>query len=247
MIDVITPIYNVDLKIFKQNIFQWFNKLPINNLIIGIGKENKELGNILSNYRKVKIIYQYNYKTLGYCLQELIKKVNTPYFIYFHSDVSINEYWFNSMWNNKVKGIIESLKDNSFDIQPKRFRSYSGAQLIYTDCLKDLNWQDDYIYTSEDLLIQNHIISNGFNYIKLPIYHTHFTTNNIRTKNRKTILNWQYKALIKYGIPEKHLLSYLLKTVKAIKKEFGYKIKIKKEINRLNPDSNWLTFYNENK
>ena len=153
--DIICPIHYLDLDSFKLFIQTWAQNIPIRRLIIGLGNENVELKKFLFQYCvsepfSFELIEQFDHKTLGYCLQELINQVETEYFIFLHADVEIPQNWFEKMWASRVKGIVESLKAPSFGpdsfIQASKKRAYSGAQLILKESVENLNFGDDFVY-----------------------------------------------------------------------------------------------------
>lgn len=241
-IDVICPIFYVDLESFKVFIDNWYRNIPIRRLYIGLGKENEELENILIQYPNMSIVDQTEYKTLGYCLQELINLVETKYFIFLHADVEILLNWFDRMWESRVRGILESLKKPSFGpealIQAQKHRAYSGAQLILKESVKNLNFADDFVYCNEDLIIQNIVLNRGFSYIKTPIYHNHYRLLRRRTQDRETILDWQWRGIIKYAYPTYRLMNYVKGLVKTLNHQYHHHIEIEKEIEKINPK--WL-------
>ena len=244
-IDVICPIFYVDLVSFKKIIDNWFQQIPIRRLYIGIGKEDNKLVEFLSKYPKVHTTTQTDFKTLGYCLQDLMKNfVETEFFIFLHADVEIPQNWFESMWASRVKGILESLKFPSFGpaalIQASKKRAYSGAQLILTESVKNLNFEDDYIYTNEDVIIQNIVINRGFSYVKTPIYHKHFKGYRKRTQPRKTILEWQWRGIVKYAYPNSNLMNYVKGILKLIKQDYEIEVDLETEIKKLNPK--WISY-----
>lgn len=244
-IDVICPIFHIDLESFETIINSWFQNIPINYLIIGLGKKNNELESLLSKFSNVIIFHQYLYKTLGYCLEKLINAIGTDYFIYLHSDVEIPANWFDRMWESRVKGILESLKDPFFGpealVQARKPRAYSGAQLIFKKSVQNLNWDDDFIYTNEDLILRNLVLQRGYAYLKTPIYHIHHRDLSKRTQPREIILEWQFKGIIKYCKPSRKLLTYLKSVVKSLDVQHGLKFDLKEEIMTISP--NWLELY----
>lgn len=246
-IDVICPIHYVDMESFKVFIDTWFRNIPIRNLYIGIGKRNAELEGFLLMYDNVELIDQAPHKTLGYCLQELINQVETEYFIFLHADVEILLNWFDRMWESRVKGILESLKDPSFGpealIQARKHRAYSGAQLILKESVKNLNWDDDWIYAQEDILIQNIVLNRGFSYIKTPIYHKHYRLLGRRTQNRETILEWQWKGIIKYAYPTYRLINYVKGIIRTLTQNHEHQINLEQEIRNINPK--WIELLNQ--
>ena len=245
-IDIICPIHYLDLKSFKRFLDTWFFNIPIRKLIIGIGKENEDLEKLLDYYfthKYIKIDQTQN-KTLGFCLQELINEVETEYFIFLHADVEIPQDWFEQMWASRVKGILESLKSPSFGpealIQASKKRAYSGAQLIFKESVKELNFQDDFVYCNEDIIIQNIVLNRCFSYIKIPIYHKHYKKYRKRTQSRKTILEWQWKGILKYAFPNSTLMNYVKGIVRMLSRDYEIKVNLEAEIKVLNPK--WIPF-----
>ena len=247
-IDVICPIHYVDMESFKLFIQTWLQNIPIRYLFIGLGAKNDELEELLDlQFSKgdfsLQILDQTSYKTLGYCLQELMEQVETEYFIFLHADVEILLNWFERMWECRVSGILESLKDPSFGpsalVQARKYRAYSGAQLILKKSIKDLNFEDDFVYCNEDILIQNIILNRGFSYVKTPIYHKHYRLLGKRTQPQETILDWQFKGILKYAYPSHRLMNYVKGILKTLINTYEHHIDLEKEIKELNPE--WLS------
>ena len=250
-IDVICPIFHCDLEAFKVFIETWTQNIPIKYLIIGLGKNDKELEDFLVEYScnvdyNIILFNQYSHKTLGYCIQELINVVTTEYFIYLHSDVEIVLNWFPRMWESRIRGVLESLKDPSFGVealvQARKQRAYSGAQLILKESVEHLNWEDDFVYCNEDLIIKNQVIQRGFTYVKTPIYHKHYRALAKRTQPREVILEWQFKGIIKYCTPTHQLTNYLKGILDTLKYRFVKVFNLEEEMKTLNPE--WLPFLN---
>jgi len=247
--DIICPIHFLDLESFKLFLQTWVQNIPINRLIIGLGKENHELEESLNSLFRngdfnLQQVDQTSHKTLGYCLQELIGLVSTDYFIFLHADVEIPQDWFEQMWASRVKGILESLKSPSFGpealIQASKKRAYSGAQLIFKESVKELNFQDDFVYCNEDIIIQNIVLNRCFSYIKIPIYHKHYKKYRKRTQSRKTILEWQWKGILKYAFPNSTLMNYVKGIVRMLSRDYEIKVNLEAEIKVLNPK--WIPF-----
>ncbi len=247
-IDVICPIFHVDLESFKIFIETWYQNIPIKYLIIGLGSKNEELETFLTEtnkkYSNIIIFYQWKYKTLGACLQELMEAVTTDYFIYLHADVEILLNWFSRMWEARVRGILESLKDPSFGevalVQARKYRAYSGAQLILKEAIKNLNWYDDYIYCNEDLILKSIVLNRGFTYVKTPIYHKHYRMFSKRTQPRDTIWKWQFKGVLKYCKPTHQLMNYIKGILRSLKAHYKIDYNLEDEIKFLNPK--WLPY-----
>lgn len=245
-VDVICPIFYVDLGCFETIIKSWYHHIPINRLLIGIGKKNNKLLKILKKYPNVEIIDQTSYKTLGYCLQELFESVETEYFVYLHCDVELGESWFEKMWRSRVEGILESIKHPSFGpealIQAKKYRAYSGAQLIYAKSIENLNFEDDYIYCNEDAILQNIVLKRGFSYTKIHVFHNHYRMLGKRTQSEKTILEWQWRGILKYAYPSSRLLPYIHSILNILAHQHGCRYNLREEIENINPK--WLPLLN---
>lgn len=244
-IDVICPIFYVNLAKFETFLQNWYHNIPIRKLIIGLGKNDERLITVLSKFPNILIIDQTQHKTLGFCLQELFETVETDWFIYLHNDVELTPHWFEKIWDTRMAGIVESQKDPSFGseakIQAKKRRGYSGAQLIFKKCVENLGWQDDYIYCSEEIILRNVIEHRGFSYLKYPIYHIHHRDLAKRTQPRDIILEWQFKAILKYCYPEEHLMSYIKSILNTLSSLYNRQFDLEKEIIAINPK--WLEFY----
>ena len=103
------------------------------------------------------------------------------------------------------------------------------------ESVKNLNFEDDYIYTNEDIIIQNIALNRGFSYVKTPIYHKHHKKFRERTQPRKTILEWQWKGIIKYAYPNSKLMNYVKGVLKLILQDYEIETNLKAEIETLNP------------
>lgn len=246
-VDVICPIFYIDLDIFRKCISSWYDNIPINRLIIGMGMRDEKIEALLYQfdeiYENVFIIDQQSYVTLGYCLQELMRMVDTEFFVFVHGDAELTENWFDNMWEERVLGILESQKNpETFGevalAQAKNPRAYSGAQLIFKKAIEKLKWDDDFIYTTEDLLIQNIITHLGFTYKKVPVYHNHHIQKGKRTQEKNTILDWQWKALIKYGYPTVKFIH----NIKALTSRLDIHHKVLKKFIQRN-NERWLEIF----
>jgi len=233
-IDVIVPIYFTN-KEFNANVKSWFEAIPIKNLIIGLAKEDESVREILSMYKGVTIIDQMEHKTLGYCIKELVSEVKGKWFIFLHDDVKLMKGWFENMWM-QVKlfdgDIMESLKElTSYNRirQAKSWRPYSGAQLIkkaiYDLVMYDI--EDDFVYTTEDIILYIKALENGFKYCKVPIFHEHQGRTYETQKGERSLRTLEYadslflsvQALVKYCPPIKIIQNMVNGIFKTLKKE----------------------------
>ncbi|MFW9938376.1 MAG: glycosyltransferase family 2 protein, partial [Candidatus Thorarchaeota archaeon] len=170
-IDVIIPIFNTN-PLFEKNLKSFYREIPINRLIIGDAGSTDDSINILSKFPRVKIINQASCKTLGYCIAELISEVKTEWFIYLHADVYLPNNWYDIMkrykntyeWFESDRRII-TLLDFNLNIEKSK-RAYSGSQMGRKDAFNNIitKIDDDYLYRNEDIIFQNMIESEGFQY-----------------------------------------------------------------------------------
>lgn len=223
MFDVIVPMYEIkeDVNSYIEN---WFKELPINKLILGIGKDDLKIPHKYKDY--IITVDQKKNKTLGKCLVELMKKVETEWFIFLHSDAKITEYAFGIMKKymmNDVGGIegspivvkYENRKLKHF-FHSRIFikRAYSGFQLFRTVCVQEIieKIEDDYVFTNEDLIIQNAVTSLGYEYKKTWAIYLHYNEG-LRKKTEKNAKD-MFLGLIKYTHPDKIVESLIDITMK---------------------------------
>jgi len=237
-IDVICPIYFINEQ-FQENVKSWFESIPIRRLWVGIAnKQNSEkIREILFKFKPelTKIFWHFLYKTLGYCLRDLVSRVETKWFVYLHDDVKLPKSWFGRMYHvvkEKNLDVGESLKKptkKEFYAQMWNNRAYSGAQLIRTEIAKKYwDYDDDYVYTSEDLIFQRRVLTNGGKYGKIPVLHEHQGHETERTLPRAEVLLWHAKALMKY-LPysldvERQVRAALIARAELLIKDMDYKL-----------------------
>jgi len=149
----------------------------------------------LQQYPKVEFIDQRKLKTLGMCIADLMKRVETEWFIYLHTDVFITKHSFLVMeaemtdidpQDNREIGMIESERVST-DYE-KKFnyptvyshyhyipRAFSGYQLIRKKAIDSIldKIEDDYIYRNEDVIFQNTCENSGYRYMKSWAMHVH--------------------------------------------------------------------------
>lgn len=229
-VDVIVPIYYIN-EHFKENVKSWYKAIPIRRLFIGIGDRNadvKKMRDILFQFKPeiIGIYFQFQHTTLGYCMKELIDKVETAWFVYLHDDVKLPPEWFEEI--SKYIGeadVIESLKYptcEGYINQANSDRAYSGAQLMNTKIIKEMvsDWEDDFIYTIEDIIIYHRLRLNGYTYKKVPVYHEHQGHEIERTQTRKTMIWWQIEALVKYLPKDEYTINFFYGPFNELTKEY---------------------------
>jgi hypothetical protein len=214
--DVICPVYWLNM-FFLDNLYRWFEEIPINTLYLGI---NNPLIQIKSEEPRIKIIDQTNHNTLGACLSELMKTVETEWFVYLHADAEPVIGSFNSLKSDMKNyiGIIESERlhwaglmnktrriFSNYENYHSKNRAYSGFQLIRKKAIEPIldKIEDDFIYRNEDLIFQHECKTNKFQYRKNLGLHVHQCLFQRRTFSEADTNIMQVKGLIKYTQPNK--------------------------------------------
>jgi len=174
-----------------------------------------------------------------------MKRVETRWFVFVHSDVYVNEHSFQNLESfiNEKVGIIEServhWKDNlikaneemipcyTYDNYKERSRSFSGFQLMRKEVIQSLidKIEDDYLYRNEDMIFQSECLNNGFEYKKTWSMHVHQTKNQKWTKDWKETHMMQWKGFVKYTNPNEINKIPCLLSLKMLKLQYGLQIK----------------------
>ena len=238
--DLICPIYWVDWNFFTSNVDSWFNELPINRILLGYANPDRNEYDKLKNYLEKKYsngeiwIWDHTqYKTLGKSLIELMKAVETEWFVYVHSDVQLTPFCYNIMSNlmNEKVGIIESERLHydgvKYTYDPYYFhpRAYSGFQIIKKEAIQhgiDVI-EDDYLYRNEDMIFQNICENAGFEYVKTLAMHIHqLTTTKKWTFERFDTYDMQWRGLVKYTTPTDITVQACVDALGVCIREFGF-------------------------
>lgn len=180
-VDVIIPVKNTKDN-WEDCLKSFYRNVPINRLLISDGGCTDNTIDVVNQYPRVTVLDHRNTKSLGYSLKLLIKEVNTGWFVYFHSDVSIPSNWYSEMCGYKDKwdwfeckriGVyhFEEELEQEFEAE----RAYSGSQMGKKEAFKYIDdIEDDYIYRMEDLLFRERIEKAGYKYGKVPsTFHYH--------------------------------------------------------------------------
>lgn len=232
-VDLFCPIFAVNWQYFEDNIASWIRELPIRKAFVGCPnpdlKEYQKIKECIEQYENFEFYDQRQYKTAGICFAELMKKVETEWFVYVHSDAFLTRFSFlvlkaEAELNRKV-GIIESERIQYPYENPKPYpnlypayhyfpRAFSGYQLIRKKAIEKFinKIEDDYISNNEDIYFQNACENAGYRYIKSMAMHEHRTSslNLIRTpthqilpekERRYLTYDMNLKALVKYCTP----------------------------------------------
>lgn len=240
-IDIIIPIFNTN-ELFEKNLYSFYKEIPINRLIIGDGGSTDDSIEILNKFPRVKIVDQQNYRSLGFCLAELISLVETTWFVYLHADVYLPENWYDTMKKNQNKydwfecnRRVLIMIDHKENIDFAK-RSYSGSQMGKKEAFKNIfpKIEDGYLYRNEDLVFQGLIEAEGFKYGRvLDTFHYHQLLNKKGEKEPKftdvVVLRdrdaqWeiktyimQVKGIIKYLNPNPFLINAVNEALTVLK------------------------------
>ena len=257
--DVICPIYFIDHDLFNANLKSWFKELPINRILFGINKIDEadfieKIAMKCWNSKDEIItreIMQTELKTLGACLADLIKRVETDWFFYIHADVRITPKAFCIMkeYMDENIGIIESHREHWegdfyeykyndgeslwFPINKVcdyyyRDRAFSGLQLIQKKAIINLvnRIEDDYIYRNEDIIFQAECLDKEYKYVKTWAMHIHQNINRQWSFDRYSTYMMQFKGIIKYAKFTPITRKACLSAIKILKQEFKVKISL---------------------
>jgi hypothetical protein len=268
-VDVIIPVFHTN-ELWEKNLYSIFREIPIKRLLVSDGGVIDKSLEILANFPRVEVVNHKNFNTLGKCIAELIKLVETDWFIYLHSDVYLPNNWFDKMKINK----------NNFDwfgcpmnitvminydlIAPDR--PYAGSQFGRKKAFMGLldRIDDDFVYRQEDFVFEKIVKDNGYKTGKVDdIFHYHQVM--VRNSNGfdfkkisrvdvitessesedKRILESYLKGIVKYLEPEESwaINAFEASCLETFKKEHESYYSLKKWIIKTNP--NWIDLYSK--
>lgn len=183
-VDVIIPVLHTN-ELWKKNLISIYREIPVSRLILGDAGCIDDTIVVAMQFPRVKVIDQREIKTLGYSILNLVKQVETEFFIYLHSDVYIAEGWFDSFFKNTAKydwfeceqrivALIEY--DNKMDMKGEKNWGYGGSQMgrksAFDDIMGDI--ADDYVYRNEDIIIRTALQKRGYRWgFDENLYHYH--------------------------------------------------------------------------
>jgi hypothetical protein len=224
-VSVIIPVVHVN-ELWRVNLKSIYREIPVKELLIGNGGVSEDALNILNEFPRVKIYDHLSYATLGYSIKELIKSVNSEWFIYLHSDVYLPPGWYAEMechckdydwFGSKMMHtlMIEYLNDYGD-------RPYAGSQMgrkkAFEKYIDEID--DDYVYRQEDFIFSSIVKKGGFVEGKVDTtfhYHqtikkpsNHWAPTNIKVNISQNlprdqeirIWSMQYKGIVKYLEPD---------------------------------------------
>lgn len=188
-VDVIVPLKNTKDN-WEACLDSFFREIPIKQLLIGDGGSTDNTIEIVKKYPRIRVFDQSKFKSLGFRIKKLIDEVQTEWFVYLHSDVSLPAGWYDEMckyqkewdWFECKRVLVyhfEREMKEAFQVH----RAYSGSQMGRKEAFKNIkNLEDDYGYRLEDLLFQEMIESAGYKYGKAPsTFHYHHVARTTET------------------------------------------------------------------
>lgn len=227
-VDVIIPLLEAPDN-FEEFLKSYYVDIPINRLLIGNGGASSDLLEKVKTFPRTVIIDHTQTKSLGYSLQLLFDSVETEWFVYFHSDVSIPLGWYDEMSKYKnqydwfeCKKVDPSGKfQKAFNNQLKSSRSYSGSQMGKAKIFKNIRKiDDDYVARSEDEFFRQEIEKQGYQYGKVQsTFHYHLTYAR-KPYDKKTRMISAFKEHLKYFPPD---ISYNRSAIEIIIQYFVLK------------------------
>jgi len=212
-VDAIIPVRNTKDN-WEDCLDSFYREIPINRLLIGDGGCTDDTIDMVRKYPRVTIFDHSKFKTLGYSIKWLIMEVETDWFVYLHSDVSLPYGWYDEMCKYREKwvwfecrrfAVFPDGKIRELTQQFKNIRAYSGSQMGKTAILRKAihTIEDDYIQRTEDIIIQQYVEALGYKYGKAPTAH-HYHYLSLKKSNREQqieIYEQTLKAIIKYLAP----------------------------------------------
>lgn len=166
-VDVIIPVYHTN-ELWEANLIALYREVPVSRLLISDGGVIDDSIDIVQRFPRVEVFNHKQYKTLGKCIAELIKQVNSDWFIYVHSDVYLPPNWFDTMvkhqdeydWYGCPMNITALI--NYRNNEPRR--PYAGSQMgrkaAFGRSLDEID--DDFVYRQEDFVFDKVVTDSGY-------------------------------------------------------------------------------------
>ncbi len=185
-VDVIVPTHNTN-GLWRANLLSYYREIPISRLLIGDGGCEDDTIAVVSEFPRVQVLDQRNFYSLGACLRDLMRAVETEWFVYLHSDVYLPPGWFDAMvahrgdydWFECRRRMVVLLEYPGV-AHDAADRPYSGSQMgrkrVFDTILDRID--DDYLYRNEDLVFRELVEGAGGRYGRaLDTWHYHEKTN----------------------------------------------------------------------
>ena len=166
-IDVIIPVFHTN-ELWRVNLFSIFREIPVRRLLISDGGVIDNSIDVVKEFPRVEIFNHRDYQSLGKCISELIREVNSEWFAYLHSDVYLPEGWFDRMIphnkNYDWYGCPMNLTILLNYRQQGEHRPYAGSQIGRRAAFeKGINRiDDDFVYRQEDFVFNKLVEDAGY-------------------------------------------------------------------------------------
>jgi hypothetical protein len=173
-VDVIIPVIHTN-ELWRANLLALYREVPVNRLILGDGGCIDDSLVIADAFPRVEVLDHREFKSLGFSLRRLIEAVETPFFIYLHSDIFLPAGWFDAMYGARDKhDWFESGQNTVIMVKSvaptlEVARAYSGSQMGRKAAFEAIlpTIEDDYLYRNEDIILANLIKAAGYRYGKV--------------------------------------------------------------------------------
>jgi hypothetical protein len=178
-VDVIIPVLHTN-ELWAKNLTSIYREIPVNRLLLGNAGCVDDTLAVARKFPRVQIFDHTAYKSLGYSIKELIRSVETDWFIYLHSDVYLPDGWFDTMrahqgqydWFGcpmRITALVEYPVVN-----PNR--PYAGSQMgrkaAFLPGLDRID--DDYVYRQEDFVFARLVEDANFRHGRIEdTFHYH--------------------------------------------------------------------------
>ena len=192
-VDVIIPIIHTN-ELWESNLLSIYREIPVHTLYLGDGGCIDDSLVTAKKFPRVKVLDHKQFTTLGYSIRKLIEAVETPWFVYLHSDVFLPPGWFKTMQQNKTKydwfecrQHLTVLVDYPVDYTNYN-RPLSGSQMgkkeVFEKILPII--EDDFLYRNEDIIIAQLVQGQGYRYGRVEeTFHYHQMMNKDSKWHRK--------------------------------------------------------------
>ena len=224
-LDVIIPLYHTN-ELWHANLISIYREIPVRRLLISDGGVIDNSIEIVNQFPRVRVFNHRNNKTLGKCIADLIKEVDSEWFIYLHSDVYLPTGWFETMikyndrydWYGCPMNITVLI---NYRLEEPR-RPYAGTQIgrksAFMEGIDKIG--DDFVYRQEDFVFNKIVEDSGFKTGKVDdTFHYHqmmyrqsqgYDLNvtkvnvitNTKESERKRSNEMHLKGIVKYLNPE---------------------------------------------
>jgi len=221
-VDVIIPMKGQPPLEFHNNLKFHYAEIPIRRLLIGNCEINDSYWLLSRPYPRMTVLDQRCYRSLGYCIAELIECVSSEWFVYLHADVRVVGGWYDVMWaHSSLAEFMEcgrvwhDLRTGAKTVaaaQNAAARPYSGSQLARRSAFAPFLHKiedDGYLYRNEDLVFRALVENHGGRYARvLKTHHEHqvFPSSARDADWYRKMYTGQIKGIVKYCPPKQDWL-----------------------------------------